>query len=80
MYYNITIFFQNLSSHLPDALSTLWIGKFFPTFIKLLKVDCFEGFSNRSNVDKLVINSMSGCNYKNYQLNKINYKVNNSLA
>ena len=44
--------------------------KIFP---KLLKVDHFEGFSNWSSVDELVINSMSGCNYKNY-------KLNNSLA
>ena len=36
--------------------------KIFPNNIMLLKVDHFEGFSNRSNVDKLVINSMSGCN------------------
>ena len=34
----------------------------------LLKVDCFEGFSNRSNVDELVINSMGGCNLKNANL------------
>ena len=43
--------------------------KIFPNTIVLLKVDCFKGFSNRSNVDELVINSMSGCNYKNYKLN-----------
>ena len=30
--------------------------------VKGLKVDRFEGFSNRSNIDELVINSMSGCN------------------
>ena len=36
--------------------------KIFPNNIMLLKVDCFEGFLNRSNVDELVINSMSGCN------------------
>ena len=38
--------------------------KIFPNNIILLKVDRFEGFSNRSNVDELVINSMSGCNQK----------------
>ena len=43
--------------------------KIFPNTIVLLKLDCFEGFSNRSNVDELVINSMSGCNYKNYITN-----------
>ena len=41
----------------------------------LLKVDRFEGFSNQTNVDELVINSMSGCNYKNYKLNNNNYKL-----
>ena len=53
--------------------------KIFPNTIVLLKVDRFKGFSNRSNIDKLVINSMSGCNYKNYKLNNNNYKL-NSLA
>ena len=38
--------------------------KSFPNNIMLLKVDRFEGFSNRSNVDELAINSMSGCKYK----------------
>ena len=36
----------------------------FPNTAVLLKVDRFEGFSNQSNVDELVINSTSGCNYK----------------
>ena len=53
--------------------------KIFPNTIVLLKVDCFKGFLNQSNVDKLVINSMSGCNYKNYKLNNNNYKLKNSL-
>ena len=43
-------------------------------------MDCFEGFSNQSNIDKLMINSISGCNYKNYKLINKNYKLNNSLA
>ena len=43
--------------------------KIFPNTIVLLKVDHFEGFSNWSNVDELVINSTNGCNYKNYKLN-----------
>ena len=34
--------------------------KKFSNTIMLLKVDSFEGFSNWSNVEKLVINSMSG--------------------
>ena len=54
--------------------------KNFPNTIVLLKVDHFEGFSNWSNVDELVINSTSGCNYKNYKLINKNYKLNNSLA
>ena len=41
----------------------------------ILKVDHFKGFLNWSNVDKLVINSMSGCNYKNYKLNITNLKI-----
>ena len=36
--------------------------KIFPNAIMLLKVDHFEGFSNWSNVDELVINSTSRCN------------------
>ena len=36
--------------------------KIFPNTIELLKVNHFEGFSNQSNVDELVINSKSGCN------------------
>ena len=35
--------------------------KIFPNNTMLLKVDRFEGFSNRTNVDELVINSMSRC-------------------
>ena len=46
----------------------------------LLKVDRFEGFSNRTNIDELVINSTSECNYKNYILINKNYKLNNSLG
>ena len=48
-----------------------------PNTIELLKVDHFKEFSNWSNVDELMINSMSGCNYKNH---KLNYKLKNSLA
>ena len=49
--------------------------KIFHNTMVLLKVDHFKAFLNRSNVDKLVINSMSGCNYKNYKLNNNNYKL-----
>ena len=51
--------------------------KIFPNTIVLLKLDCFKAFSNWSNVDKLMTNSMSGCKYKNYS---DNYKLKNSLA
>ena len=54
--------------------------KIFPNTTMLLKGDCFEGFSNQSNIDELVINSTRGCNCKNYKLNNNNYKVNNNLA
>ena len=54
--------------------------KIFPNTIVLLKVDKFEGFSNWSNIDELVINSTSGRNSKNCVLNNNNYKLNNSLA
>ena len=54
--------------------------KIFPNNIMLLKLNHFKGFLNRTNVDELVINSMSGCNYKNYKLNKNNYKLDNNLA
>ena len=43
--------------------------KIFPNTIMLLKVDHFEGFSNWSNVDELVINSTSGCKVMRDELN-----------
>ena len=42
--------------------------KNFPNTNVLLKVDCFEGFSNESDVDELVINNTSECNCNNYKL------------
>ena len=57
-------FFCIFLLHLPDAMDM----KNFSNTILLLKVDKFEGFSNWSNVDELVINSTSGCNCKNYKL------------
>ena len=64
MYYNITIFLQctyrmHRQCYGPEN---------FPNHIMLLKVDCFEGFSNWSNINELVISNMSGCNCKNYKL------------
>ena len=54
--------------------------KISPNTIVLLKVDRFKGFLNRSNVDELVINSMSGRNYKNYKFSNNNYKLKNNLT
>ena len=79
MYYDIAIFLQFILAPTRCIINAIDL-KFFPEIIVLLKVDHFKGFSNLSNVDKLVINSISGCNYKNYKLNKNNYKLKNSLA
>ena len=61
MDYNITIFSQFVIAPTGCIINAMDL-KIFPNNIILLKVDHFEGFLNRSNVDKLVINSMSGCN------------------
>ena len=74
MYYDIAIFSQFVAAPTRCIINAI----IFPNTIVLLKVDRFKGFSNQSNVDKLVINSMSGCNYKNYKLNNNNYKLNNN--
>ena len=79
MYYNITIFLQFVIAPTGCIISAMDL-KFFPNTIVLLKVDNFKGFSNRSKVDELVINTMSGCNYKNCKLNNNNYNLKNSLA
>ena len=81
MYYNIAIFFRIIFVITPTGcIINAMDLKIFPNTIVLLKVHCFKGFSNQSNIDKLVINSMSGCNYKNCELINKNYKLNNSLA
>ena len=54
--------------------------KIFSNNIILLKVNLFEGVSNRNNVDELVINSMSVRNLKNYKLNNNHCKLNNNVA
>ena len=71
MYYNITNFFV-------ICRRTYWMhyqcygSETFPNTIIILKVEYFEGFSNQTNIDELVINSTSGCKCKNYKLiNKI---------
>ena len=59
MYYNIAIFLVVM----PTGCSINAIDlKIFPNTNMLLKAGRFERFSNQSNVDKLVINSTSGCN------------------
>ena len=74
------IFFSQFVIALTGCIIKTMDLKNFPNTIVLLKVDCFKGFSNRSNADELVINSMSGFNYKNYKLNNNNYKLENSLT
>ena len=71
MYYNITIFSQFVVAPTGCIINAMDV-KIFPNNIMLLKVDHFEGFLNQSNVKKLVINSMSGCNCKNCKLNNNN--------
>ena len=79
MYYNITIFSQFVVAPIRCIINALDL-KIFPNTIMLLKVGPFEGFSNRSNVDELVINNTSGCNCNNYKLNNNNYQLNDNLA
>ena len=55
MYYIIAIILQFVVTPTRYIINTMYL-KNFPNTIKLLKVDCFEGFSNCSNVDELVIN------------------------
>ena len=62
MYYDIAIFSQFVVAPTGCIIDAMDL-KIIPNTIVLLKVDRFKGFLNRSNVDKLVINSMSGCNY-----------------
>ena len=71
MYYDNTIFSQFVISPTRCIINAMDL-KIFPNTIVLLKVDRFKGISNRSNINKLVTNSMSGCNYKNYKLNNNN--------
>ena len=61
MYYNITIFSQFVVAPTGCIINAMDL-KIFPNNTMLLKVDHFEGVSNRSNIDELVINSMSGHN------------------
>ena len=73
MYYDIAIFSPFVVTPTRCIVNAMDL-KIFPNTIVLLKVDHRKGFSNWSNFDKLVINSMSGCNYKNYKLNN-NLKI-----
>ena len=74
MYYDIAIFSQFVVTPTGCIVNSMDL-KIFPNTIVLLKVDHFKGFLNHSNIDKLVINSMSECIYKNYKLNNNNYKI-----
>ena len=71
MYYNIAIFSQFVVTPTGCIINAMDL-KIFPNTIMLLKVNHFKEFSNRSNIDELVINNMSRCNYKNYKLNNNN--------
>ena len=79
MYYNITIFLQFVVTPIDCIINSMDL-KIFPNTTMLLKVDCFEGFSNWSNIDELVINNTSGCNCNNHKLNNNNYHLNNNLV
>ena len=79
MYYDIAIFSQFVIAPTRCIINAIDLKILLNTIV-LLKVDHFKGFSNRTNIDELVINSMSGCNYKNYKLNNNNYKLKNSLT
>ena len=61
MYYNNTTFFT-ICRRTYRMHHQCYRSENFSNTIMLLKVDHFEGFSNQSNIDKLVINSTSGCN------------------
>ena len=74
MHYDIAIFSQFVVAPTGCIVNAMDL-KIYPNTTVLLKVDGFKGFSNRSNVDELVINSMSGCNYKTYKLNNNSYKL-----
>ena len=80
MYYDIAIFSQFVVAPTGCIVNAMDLKIFLNTIV-LLKVDRCKGFINQSNVDELVINSMSGCNYKNCKLNNNNnYKLKNSLT
>ena len=79
MYYNIAIFSQFVVASIGCIINAMDLKNFCNT-IMLLKDDHFEGFSNQSNVDELVISCTSGCNCNNYKLNNNNYQLNNNLA
>ena len=72
MYYNITKIFNDFVTPTGYNINAME-PKIFPDTNMLLKMDRFEGFSNQSNIDELVINNTNG-----YNCNK--YKLNNSLA
>ena len=68
MYCNNTIFSQFFVTPTECIINTMDL-KNFPNTIMLLEVDCFEGFSNHSNFNELVINSMRDVTVKIANLN-----------
>ena len=62
MYYNITICHRTYRMH-----HHCYGYENFPNTIMLLKVDCFEGFSDQTNFDELVINNST----RGYSYNKL---------
>ena len=78
MYY-ITIFSQFVVTPTGCIINAMDL-KVIAKTIMLLKIDRFEGFSNQSNIDEFVINSMIECNCNNYKLNNNNYTLNNNLV
>ena len=78
--YMVLLFFFTICRRTYQMHRQCYGSEIFSNTIVLLKVGCFKGFSYWSNIDKLMINSMSGCNYKNYKLNNNNYKLKSSLA
>ena len=80
MYYDIAIFSSQYFVAPTGCIINAMDLKTFPNTTMLLTVDQFEGFLNWSNIDELVINSTSGCNCNNYELNNNNYQVNNNFS
>ena len=79
MYYDIANFFT-ICRRTYRIHRQCYGSEKFSQHYSLIKSGPFQRSLNRSNADKLVINSTSGCNYKNYKLSNNNYKLKNSLT